>query len=216
MFPIWQGLRTPCHGSSTQKSRPLWCVSETSHPFASCNYYWPEKGGGCSLNYQFLLCFPRSVWDCAVDLQFSFQFFFQLPLSQLLCLVSRFSCSFTCTMICTQVKWRPAKGKVNDTTKKHVTSGYSKSVAFYLSLFKVCTVSSKDGNLCLRALTSPHPPRLVSKTKVLSLLKLKLFVVTFTFLPPAIPPLPASLYVSREGNLLLQKTAGGLFPLFGI
>lgn len=62
------------------------------------------------------------------------------------------------------------------------------------------------------AVTFPHPPRLVSETKVLTLLKLKLFVVSFDFSSPVILPLPASLYVSRESNLLLQGTASGFFP----
>lgn len=66
------------------------CVSATCYyPLASCCHCWLEKGV-CLLSCQFLLFSQGSGWNCVVDLQFSFKFFFNLPHLSYLCLVSRF------------------------------------------------------------------------------------------------------------------------------
>lgn len=65
--------------------------------------------------------------------------------------------SFTFTLIPAQVKQRPTKGIVNDSTQKHATSEYGLPW-LYLSLSKVWGVRSKDGDIGLRLPTLSHFP----------------------------------------------------------
>lgn len=184
------------------KSFPMWLC----HIMSSCLMLLLKKGFACKLPVFAFLLEMQLKW---YNLQFSCKFFFHCPhLSS--CVWFLVSLPYSFILIPDQVKWRPAKGIENDSTRKHATSEY-RPVWLWSVTLQSLGCQEQRWWLMPKAVTSPHPPRLVSETKVLTLLKLKLIVVSFRPSSSCHPSSACEFMCLKRKYMLLQKSASGLF-----